>query len=206
MPSKLVGLFKTLVWSDFGKPKKDTPPAPNQIKTAAFTKATPSFMGVNFIPVAGMKPPQFQLADTVTVDVKLDPSSFVNDWVFAHKDKAFQDALLHHEQHHYDIGALLARDFFIDLMQLKPKVYASTIAAKADFDAIKAATIDKQRKIEDLYDAETQSGRNAAQQTAWDGFIKSAFTTPRPGGGTAPDGKTYKKTLVQVLKDVGKTI
>lgn len=206
MPSKLVGLFKTLKWSDYGTPRKDPPPTPGQIKTAAFTKAVPGFTGVAFNPVPGTKPPQFELADMVTVTVKLDPSSFVNDWVFNVMDKAFQDSLLNHEQHHYDIGALLARDFFIDIMQLKAKTFASTTAANSDFNAIKAATIDKQRKIEDLYDVDTKSGRVPAQQAVWDGFIKSAFTTPRPGGGAAPDGTAYKKTLIQVLKDGGKTV
>jgi hypothetical protein len=206
MPSKLVGLFKPLKWSDYGTPRKDAPPKPGQVKTAAFTKAVPSFIGVNFNPVPGATPPRLKLADTVTVTVTLDSSSFVNDWVFSVMDKAFQDSLLHHEQHHYDIGALLARDFFIDVMQLKSKTFASAAAASSDFNAIKAATIDKQRKVEDLYDADTQSGRIAAQQTIWDGFINSAFTTPRAGGGAAPDGTTYKKTLIQVLKDSGKTV
>lgn len=204
MPSKLVGLIKTLQWNDFGKPRKDAPPKPGQVKTAAFTKAVPSFTGVNFNAAPGTK--QLQLADTVTVTVTLSSTSFVNDWVFTVMDQAFQDALLNHEQHHYDIGALLARDFFIDIMQMKAKTFASATAANTEFNTIKAATIDKQKKVEDLYDAETQSGRIAAQQTNWDGFIKSAFTTPRPGGGSAPDGKPYKKTLIQVLKDAGKAV
>src|SRR5262245_44515391 len=138
MPSKLVGLFKPLIWSDYGTPRKDAPPKPGQIKTAAFTKAVPSFTGVNFTPVPGTKPTQLQLADTVTVTVTLASSSFVNNWVFSVMDKAFQDALLNHEQHHYDIGALLARDFFIDIMQLKAKTYATGAAANSEFNTIKA--------------------------------------------------------------------
>ena len=206
MPSKLTGLFKTLVWGDFGKPRAGAPPAPNTKATAAFTKAVPRFSNVNFNPVPGTKPAKFQLADSVTVDVKLDPSVYVMAWVFTHPDPAFQANVLNHEQKHYDIGGLLARDFFIAVMQLKPKVYSTTAAAKADFDQIKKDTIDKQGAIEKLYDAETEHGRKPAEQAVWDGYVNAAFTTPRPGGGSSPDGKTYKKTLVQVLKDAGKTL
>ena len=206
MASSLTGLIKKLEWTDFGTPRKSTPPVPGATATAAFTKAEPSFSGVNFNAVPGSKPAEFKLADTVAVSVILHSSRFVNSWVFTHMNKKFQDDLLHHEQGHYDIGALLARDFFVDLMLLKGKTYSSLAAAKADFDAIKKDSIDKQKAVEDLYDLETSRGKLSGPQKTWDGFIQSAFTTPRSSGTTDQSGKPHKMKLVRALRNAGKTI
>lgn len=206
MPSKLNGLLRKLTWQDFGKPKPGPPPAPGQKATAAFTEAKPSFQGVNFAPLPGTKPPQFQLADNVTVSVDLQPNIFVMEWVFKTQTKQFQNDLLKHEQGHYTVAALLARDFFIDLMQLKLKQYSNLSTAQSDFNQIRKDSIDKQKAIESLYDQETQSGLSPAPQSQWDNFFNTAFTQARSTGGQSPDGTPYKVRLVEVLRGAGKKI
>src|SRR5262249_31871968 len=142
--------------------------------------------------IPGTKPPRFRLADTVTVSVDLQPNIFVMEWVFSTQTKQFQDDLLNHEQGHYTISALLARDFFIELMQLKSKEYPSLVDAQKDFNQVKKDTIDKQKAIEYLYDQETQRGKNSTAQRQWDSFFNTSFTQARSTGGQSPDGISYK--------------
>src|SRR5262245_54386587 len=123
--SKLVGLFKKLEWPDFGTPKKSQDPPPNTVATAAFTDTSFTFT----VGPAAEKVPgttnKFTLKDNLEMTINFKKTtSFVNDWVFR-RDKNFQNALLNHEQHHYDIAALIARDEFIDLMQLKKQQFGS---------------------------------------------------------------------------------
>jgi len=53
------------------------------------------------------------------------------------------------------------------------------------------------------YDNQTDHGNTAQQQQRWDGFISSAFTTPRTPSMSAPDGTPYKAPLLDVLRQGG---
>src|SRR5260370_14207507 len=99
MASKLVGLFRTLQWSDLGKPRKSADPSPGVRATAAFTDADFSFTaGPSPLPV--LDPPRkFTLNDNLEITINFKPTSFVNDWVFR-RDQAFQDMVLKHVSLH----------------------------------------------------------------------------------------------------------
>ena len=198
MASKLVGLFRTLQWSDFGTPRKSADPSPGVRATAAFTDADFSFTaGPSPLPV--LDPPRkFTLNDNLEITINFKPTSFVNDWVFR-RDQAFQDMVLKHEQHHYDITALIARDQFIDLMQLKLQTFDSIMDVQIAINAIRGTYKGKIASINSLYDTQTKDGRDPAEQVKWDGFINTAFTTERVPRLVAPDGVAYKTPLLDVL-------
>jgi hypothetical protein len=203
MASKLVGLFKTLEWSDFGTPRKSADPAPGARATAANTDADFSFTaGPSPLPVLDA-PGKFTLNDNLEITINFKKAtSFVNDWVFR-RPNAFQDTVLKHEQRHYDVAALIARDLFIDLMQLKAQTFDSTMALQTAINAIQGKYKGKIKSINSLYDGETENGGKSAEQTKWDGFFDEAFTKERVPRIVAPDGKAYKTPLLDVLNAAG---
>jgi len=156
--------------------------------------------------IAGTRPAQFRLRDDAVISVQMDrDQTFVNQWALD-RPAPFPTNLLHHEQGHYDLCALFCRDMFIELMALKqrtsPSAQAVISAAQAifqRFDGFIAA-------VHAPYDADTDHGNNAAQQQRWDGFISSAFTTPRTPPMNAPDGTPYKTPLLDVLRQGGVTL
>lgn len=205
MPSKLVGLFKTLAWTDFGTPRPGAEPGPGQKATAAFTDADFKFTQGPAADAVPGTPQKFKLRDNLEITVNFKGStSFVMAWVFK-RDKAFQDNLLKHEQHHYDIAGLIARDLFIDLMQLKGNTYGSMGDLQADIDKTRAVYKGKVQAVNDLYDKETKSGRDATAQATWDGYFSTAFTKERVPKQVTPDGKAYKVGLLDVLRGAGLT-
>lgn len=201
MPSSLTGRTKTLTWADFGTPVAKTPPPPGKFATAAHTetKAPINYSWAS----SGNK---FSLQDSVTVAIQFvpNPKSWVADWVFT-MSKQFQDDLLKHEQGHYDITALMARDMFIALMQLKGQTFSS----KTALDTAVAAVVNahKFQPVHDKYDSdnETKHGTKPTEQKAWDAMLQQAWTTPRNPPVNAPDGAAYKIPLLEVLKKAGKS-
>jgi hypothetical protein len=164
MPSQLVGLFRTLAWSDYPE-RQEAPPGPGQTSVAAFTDAMHALSArPEFVP--GTK--KIRLADTVTCTISLDQTtSFKKSWVMTTMPQADRDALLSHEQGHYDIHALLARDFFLQIMQLKLKTYTSALDLNSDINAAQQATVDKSQAVEKKYD---------------DGQKRARTRPSRPGG------------------------
>jgi hypothetical protein len=207
MPSRLIGLFKTLAWTDFQRQHSAAPGA-GQFAIGAETHA-----GVNqnnitakVESIPGSNPTRYRVKDDITITITFGADSWVEDWVMA-RDQAFQDRMLNHEQGHYNIVALLARDTFIELMQLKSQTFNSNMDAQRAIARVWTEGTGKAQAIQDLYDEDNQShhGANAAGQTRWDGFINTAFTTPRTPAMSAPDGTTYKVTLRSVLTGAGLT-
>jgi hypothetical protein len=202
MASQLVNLRRTLRWSDFGQPRPGADPAPGAIATAAQTRATHSH-SINAEQVPGSRPAAFRLSDSVTVTVLLQQGQmFVNDWVFR-QPTSFQDAVLHHEQGHYDMVALFCRDMFIEIMALKtqtfPKGNDPLNAVQQIFNRFDALI----KSVHTPYDNDTQHGRNSARQTWWDGYIQAAFTQARTPPMSAPDGTPYKVPLLDCLRNGG---
>jgi hypothetical protein len=198
MPSKLVGLFKTLAWTDF------TGPVDAKSTHLAFTSATFSLP-----PVMGVKDAtsgQTVVNDNITITITFNAAKSWKkmDEINAKKLRTPAE-ILKHEQGHYDIVALTARDLFIDLMQLKAKTYANQTALNTDVAPILKKYNGLAQKIIDKYDDKTESdhGENGPGQTRWNGFINSAFTTPRTPAQSAPDGTSYKLPLLDVLKSNG---
>jgi len=198
MPSKLVGLSKTLTWAEF----VGTPTAGSS--HLAFTSATFALPPVTVVKDAtsGM----FVVNDNITITITFDGSKSWKkmDEINAKKLRT-PDEILKHEQGHYDIVALIARDLFIDLMQLKAKQYANQAALNTDVAPILKKYNGTAQKIIDKYDSKTEAdhGESATGQTKWNGFIKSAFTNPRTPAQSAPDGTAYKQPLLDVLKAGG---
>ena len=129
----------------------------------------------------------------------------------ASEPAGFQADLLNHEQGHYWITALLARDLFVDMMLQKSEVYADNAAGMAAFNAIKAESVNKNQAIQDMYDREVhpeqaQGLSRGPIQQQWDSIVRAAFTNPRASGTTTPDGTPHKDPLVVVIRASGRTI
>jgi len=205
MPSQLVNLRRSLAWRDFGTPRPGPDPAPGVVATAAQTRATHSH-SVNSEPIPGTHPPSFRLRDNVTVTVILQPAQmFVNAWVFR-QPTSFQDSLLHHEQGHYDLVALFCRDMFIEIMALKTQTFPNGNGPLQAVQQIFNRFDPLIASVHALYDNDAQHGRNATQQTRWDGLIQAAFTRPRNPPMSAPDGTPYKVPLFDCLRSGGVNI
>jgi hypothetical protein len=202
MPSRLAGLQRTLTWPDFGPPRAGDPPAPGVRATAAKTRARPN-RTIFAEPIPGTRPPQFRLRDDAVISVELNRAeTFVNQWAL-NRPAPFPTDLLHHEQGHYDLVALFCRDMFIELMALKQQTVSTPQAVMTAAQAIFSRFDGFIAGVHTPYDDQTDHGNSAPQQQRWDGFIRSAFTTPRTPAVNAPDGTPYKVPLIDVLRQGG---
>lgn len=200
MASQLVNLMRVLSWNDY--PRQSSPaPGPNETKFGALTATMikPSGWGVEPIPGTKLS----RLRDSVTVTVEfVKEQSWVEDWVFT-KPQAFQDDLLTHEQGHYKLAALLARDAFLAFMQLKSKQYAHSQDLQKDLNQITSNILSKAGALDKKYEDETRNGTVANKQAQWNGFIQTAFTTPANPPQTTPDGTAVKIPILTVLAQSG---
>jgi hypothetical protein len=198
MPSRLHNLFRTLTWDDFTSVDR-APPGPNDTAEAAEIPVNINVSGLGVAGVPGTR--SVTLADTLQVRVELGRCT-VSSWVFD-RDQAFQDNLLRHEQGHYDITALIARDWFLAMMRLKANRYDGAGALQQDINNLDTQIRAKGQPVTDVYDTDTQRGADATQQARWNGFISSAFNTPATPAQTAADGTSIKVTLLSVLAQAG---
>jgi hypothetical protein len=222
MPSTLQGVDRQLTWTDFPRKNEAAPPA-GVVRVAAET-----FSGINFNRPGTQTSPgsvnPFFFPDSFTVTAQFQgPKSWVKSWVFG-LNQAEQDDLLKHEQGHYSITALVARDFFEDLMVVQATFFPSAAAALSEFNRVKASSFDKVQTIQNLYDQETNHGQNADPQAQWLRLIDWARTMPRrsyqpcqvaswytdPDPWDQPplgyDHTPLKRRLIEVLKEAGKNI
>ena len=201
MASKLDGLFRTLKWSDFTTVTKPVP-KPGDLAPGAFTDANIKLGSPkpNVAQVPGSRPAVWKLEDAVTVLIEFNgSSSWVADWVFTlSQDK--QDKLLKHEQGHYDMNALMGRDMFIALMDLKPTDFKTRNEGVQAVNKIINANNTMVVKVRDAYENATKNGHDDTAQADWNGFFQTAFTTPRSPVRMTPDNKKVKITLLDVLK------
>ena len=97
------------------------------------------------------------------------------------------DALLRHEQGHYDITALLVRQGYQELTDLLPNRYDSEDEVTAAIGAVQTPVVDLIAQLQSSangdgrYDVSTNHGLNSGTQAQWN----SAFTTCR----AAPSGR-----------------
>ena len=80
-----------------------------------------------------------------------------------------------HEQGHYNITALIGRDFFQALLLLLTKTYTNSASAKADLTATRAKFLAQAQPTSDRYDLDTQNGTDLAKQSQWNGLMSTAF-------------------------------
>lgn len=205
MPSQLIGLRRDLSWSNFQR-QHSAAPGPGAFAIGAETHAGINHNSITskVEAVPGSAPSRYRVKDDITLTVTFGGDSWVEDWVMA-RDATFQDNMLNHEQGHYNIVALLARDTFIDLMQLKSQSFGSQRECAQAIVAAWTQGTSKAQAIQDLYDDVNQShhGADATGQARWDGFLTTAFTQARVPPMNAPDGASYKVTLMSVLNGAG---
>lgn len=166
---------RNLKWDDFQK-KEDTPPAPGQAKTGAKTwtnvKSTPP-------QVVAADGGGFKLKEEPTVTIDFDKTSwvasFVLDW-----PKNLQDDLLSHEQIHYLISALSARDCYNAQMVVLAKTYPTQVACQTEIQAAQALILNK--KIQEKYDDDTkhQPTQNSVIQAKWTTCVIGCRTSGAP--------------------------
>ncbi|MEO6818714.1 MAG: DUF922 domain-containing protein [Ginsengibacter sp.] len=99
----------------------------------------------------------------------------------ANGDKAVADALLKHEQGHYDIIALGAREFYKKLMGLSAPTENELDQKREKIDAELTKKADE---VDERYDKVTEHSKNAAVQAIWNKKIDAAKKNPN---GTVAD-------------------
>jgi hypothetical protein len=200
--SQLQGLFRTLTWSDFKQVTKPAP-GPGQSANVAQTRANVGTNNFSLPPLRGTHPQQYQLADMITVSITLDAAHcWKADWLTT-LPQADQDRLLKHEQGHYDLVALLGRDYFLELMQLKANTYTKMSDFQADLKVLDTRYLKQIQPVQDKYDGDTTHGRVQARQDAWNGFIQNAFTLVRIPAATDAAGIPLKQPILDVLSNAG---
>ncbi len=203
MASKLVGLKKILAWGDF-KEIREAKPGPGQLVAAAKTRAITAIS--HKVAPTEKSGEGFTLKDKITFTVSLDPNSWVKSWVLRELPEKELEALRKHEQGHYDLAALITRDYFIDIMDIKNWEYESAADVDWDYQYYKSEMKQKSAEVEDLYETETANGTKKAEQAAWNDYIQKAFSEVRGDGSQSPGGTMYKKTLLSLLRAAKKTI
>jgi hypothetical protein len=203
MPSQLLGLTYRMTWADFPNPMP--PPLPNQVARDA--EFAPKISFTPWLPelVRGSNPGLFLFPDNLTVRVFADRSTGRVSARVKTAPQAQKDKLLQHEQGHYNIAALIGRDFFLEAMRLKEVEYETPEDGRDDFTALQTDILNKVTVLQDIYDSETGNGGNPAQQNRWNTFINTAFTVPRTPPATAANGVPLKVRLLDVLRGAGIT-
>ena len=202
MPSSLEKLFRKLEWKDYSV-RQEAPPKAGQIAVAARTDTKHSLtFGPEVIP--GTK--KVRLADTVVSRIFLEPTgTFQKSWITSAMSQTDRDELLAHEQGHYDIHALLTRDFFLRVMKLKSKEYSNPAGLVADVTSAQRATVDKSGTVQARYDTATSTGGNKAEQAKWKRIIASAFDTAATPLELMENGNPVKIELITAFSNNGIT-
>jgi len=176
MASSLAGLRRTLSWSDFTR--KDMPrPQPGDVGMVAQTRATFSVEGLASSVVDGSRPTTYKLTDRVKVVVRLKREEcWVAAWVLAGSTSdPERGRLLKHEQGHYDIVALLARDMYGEITAATRKLYASAQEPIDEANGVMQHYDPFYDSIQELYDDKTNHGDVRTEQQRWNGVIAHAF-------------------------------
>lgn len=205
MASSLIGFKKRLTWDDFGTPRNtDHPVYPG---AWAYTSTGISFNNPAWEKVSG----GVILKNEFKLTVTLRSDSFVLKKVFADSElKTDQDNLLNHEQGHYDVTALICRDFFVDCMLLKGQTFATEDAGNKAVTALKGSSgLNLLSKAQKKYDHQVHPEQDAGKskgpkQIMWNGFFLTAKTKERSNGTTNLSGAVkHKVRLVDVLSAAG---
>lgn len=176
-------LTRVLVWDDFNPPKKMSAPTAGEVKMAAQTAVdwvqTPTDLKVSA--VKGSKPPVYKLAKEPTATVRLNKAKmWVASFVFDDWSQAKRDALLAHEQIHYLMGALSARDYANDFATIGAKEYDSPSAGIDDIkEALERNSQAKAQALSDAYDDDTKHDPTGFkdEQAKWAAAVIAARTT-----------------------------
>src|SRR5262245_26497059 len=206
MASQFGGLSLPLTWGNYGTPRAGARPRGHP--TAALTHSDYHCTRPTFSRVPGSHPAVFRLDDNITLKVTFrQPPSFVMGWVFTTMSPPDQRFFLNHEQGHYNITALICRDFFVDLMLLLTHDFHSPHAGQLRVEHVKQDSLKLIHRVHHRYDHEVHPEQiagmyNGPRQRAWDGYVRTAFSVPRSPA-TTPGGWPCMVRLVDTLRAAG---
>jgi hypothetical protein len=103
--------------------------------------------------------------------------------------------LIAHEQGHYDITALLARDFYYRLLTLVGVTFSDGGELQRKVNDHARKTTDRIKEIEELYEGDTSNSQNGSEQWAWHCAIERAHQLHRMPLELGPDGHYLKLEL-----------
>ena len=201
MASRLTGVYRKLKWSDFRV--FETVPAGIPANVVAETLVSHTELGGDTRRIAGAGGSAiFEVADNLVINVFLQ----TNTWRLASLSRrtgAQQAWLIKHEQGHYDIYALLARDFYYRAQAMIGVPFSSNNALINQVNAHRAATLGREDAIQKAYDADTESSQNRSEQWAWWSAIERASQLHRSPLVTGPDGRYLRIELADALAKAG---
>lgn len=176
MANNLTGTNLRLTWNDFAAQPPQNPGDDAALTDTTFTYGYKTQQAYAAI---GLKVPEASndlgwRAVEVKVSVTLNRHKM---WVVP---SAKSDALLAHEQGHYEITALVMQDFYTDILS-PPNVLKSAAEVQTYVEGLaKEATrrINKMQSnnVDGLYDVQTKHGLDASEQSKWN----RAFANARP--------------------------
>jgi hypothetical protein len=219
MPSRLTSRSVKLAWTDFAAPPPagkareldGAMPGKSVFLAATFSNISARYgaaLQPGFDAVPGSSPAEFVLRDDVTLNAEFNSQ---RSWrVINHLSDKGKDFLLDHEQGHYNITFLMARDCFIEIMQVKARSFPSAADGAAAVTAIFNRYHDAWDKVQSKYDWDTNHGEwnqpsfgpaaKSSDQLRWEGFMQRALTEERSPSVQAPDGATYKARLLDIVR------
>lgn len=207
--SRLVGLFRKLEWSDFA-PRAANDPVFGGIGFAAIFLGTSVRVGGAVVGPGSFtsRGGGFKLKNEVVVSVTFRG---MQSPTVAGLSALEDQLLLDHEQAHYDLRALNARDEFIEIMALKGRTFASADEGATALRALTSRFDSLANRIDTTFDGVSETNHNAWErpafgpvrkplaQSRWEGFIQMARTQERSPPDSAPDGTAYKVPLADIL-------
>jgi hypothetical protein len=189
MTSTLSGVPRTLKWTDF----QAMTTAPGGVPFAAETVTTHKITGVNPMKVEASRDEFLLLANSITVSVTLAPSS----WRLTSVDN--DQWLLRHEQGHYDVYALMVRDWFTDVVAMIPQPWTKADLTE-QMSSLQETYFDRIPSIQKAYDDDTGHSRNGEDQWEWWSAIRRAMELHRLPLTPGPDGRLLKLRLLDALR------
>jgi hypothetical protein len=201
MPSVLTGVDRQLQWSDFKVVA--TPPAGKPAEAAAETIPNHTAMGGaphNIWPHGAA--PIFQIPDNLVMKVFLKDASWrlasVSQW-----SGADQVWLIKHEQGHYDLYALMARDFFQRIRAMIGQPFTDSGALHTQMVNHRAATLGRISTLQQNYDSDTANSRNGSEPWNWWSAIQRASQLHRTPLVLGADGRYLRIELADALQAAG---
>ena len=200
MASALFGVDYKLRWADFQSVA--TPPAGVPSGATAETRTGTTVLGVNIDLLWQGTPQIYRIRDTLVVRVFVRPDS----WRLTSLSTASgrdQVRLIKHEQGHYDIDALLARDFYQRIRSMMGQPFTDPADAREQMEDHHEATIGRADALNHDYDADTRNGEDGVEQWSWWCAIKRARQLHRSPQARDARGRLLKVELVDALRSSG---
>lgn len=196
----LFGVDYKLRWADFQSVA--TPPAGVPAMESLETR-TQITVGGFFIDTVWQGATSFyMIRDTLVVRVFIRSDS----WRLASLSTASgrdQVRLIKHEQGHYDITALLARDFYQRVRSLIGQPFTDPANASEQVQDHRDATIGRDDALNKLYDDDTKNSRDGVEQWSWWCAIERARQLHRSPPARDAEGRPLKVELVDALRSFG---